>query len=146
MYPRTNYEMTEDDLKELLDACKPTPVIMIGNYVPASPQENANRAWARLGEKMGFDSDTVRPIPGKGNRFFAAVPSETEIQKVMPLVEGKVRIIHKYNKPYGIRDETGFLFFFSNITKYHGQEERYRSEVEQQYRLADYLMGALEKA
>ena len=27
---------------------------------------------------MGFDYTTVKPIPGKGNRFFSAVPSETE--------------------------------------------------------------------
>jgi hypothetical protein len=27
---------------------------------------------------MGFDSMTVRPVEGKGTRFFTAVPSETE--------------------------------------------------------------------
>ena len=78
MYPQTNYEMSEDDLKEILNACKPTPVMKIGDYVVPSPQENANRAWERLGTKMGFDHTTVKPIPGKGNRFFSAVPSETE--------------------------------------------------------------------
>lgn len=78
MYPRTEYEMTEADLKELLEACKSQPVMMVGGYSPASPQENANRAWAGLGKKMGFDSTTVQPISGKGNRFFTAVPSETE--------------------------------------------------------------------
>ena len=77
MYPRTNYEMTEADLRELLDAMKSVPVMMIGGYTPASPQENANAAWARLGAKMGFDHMAVQPIPGKGNRFFSAVPSET---------------------------------------------------------------------
>ena len=51
---------------------------MVGNYTPSSPQENANNAWARLGEELGFDSMTVRPIQGKGQRFFTAVPSETE--------------------------------------------------------------------
>jgi len=78
MMPRTEYEMTEADLDTILDACKPTPAIMIGGYTPPSPQENANRAWAKLGEKMGFDAMTVRPIPGKGQRFFTAVPSETD--------------------------------------------------------------------
>ena len=81
MYPRTNYEMTEEDLKEILDACKPVPMIMLQCGNPSSPQENANRAWRQLGEKMGFDSDTVQPIAGKGNRFFSAVPSETKTQK-----------------------------------------------------------------
>lgn len=78
MYPRTNYEMTEADLQAILDACKPVPAMMIGGYAPSSPQENANRAWAGLGKKMGFDHMTVQPIPGQGTRFFSAVPSEPE--------------------------------------------------------------------
>jgi len=76
MNQRINYEMTEEDLQQILDACKPTPVIKIGNYTPASPQENANRAWRMLGEKMGFDYMTVQPIAGKGNQCFSAVPTE----------------------------------------------------------------------
>lgn len=58
----------------------------------------------------------------------------------------KIQIIYKHNKPYGIKDGHGFLLFFSDIHKYNGQEERYRQEVEQQYRLADYLLVALQKA
>jgi len=81
MYPRVNYEMTEEDLKKILESCKPVACMMIGGYTPASPQENANMAWTALGKKMGFDGDTVNPIPGKGNRFFTAVPSETAEQK-----------------------------------------------------------------
>jgi hypothetical protein len=78
MYPRTEYEMTEEDEKSLLESCKPVPAMMIGGVMPPTPQENANRAWAALGKKMGFDYMTVRPIQGKGNRFFTAVPSETQ--------------------------------------------------------------------
>ena len=81
MYPRTNYEMSTEDKTELLEACKPTPCIMVGDYTPSTPQENANRAWKKLGEKMGFDSMTVAPISGKGNRFFTAVPLETDYQR-----------------------------------------------------------------
>ena len=84
MYPRTEYEMTEADLKELLDACKPVVAMMIGGNGPSSPQENANRAWQRLGEKMGFDHMTVRPT-GRGDRFFTAVPSETETARTARL-------------------------------------------------------------
>jgi len=73
--------MTEDDLKELLEACKPTVCIRVGNYSPPGPQENANRAWQALGKKYGFDYMTVQPIRGKGERFFSAVPSETDVQK-----------------------------------------------------------------
>lgn len=89
MYPRTNYEMTEEDLKVLLAACKPVPVMMIGGHSMGSTQENANLAWAALGKKMGFVSDTVRPIEGKGHRFFSAVPSETEEQRTARVAREK---------------------------------------------------------
>lgn len=70
------FEMSEDDLRELLDACKPTPVMFLSGGTPMGPsqQENANAAWARLGKKMGFDAMTVVPIAGKGDRFFTAWP------------------------------------------------------------------------
>ena len=66
--------MTEQDLKKILDACKPVPIIMShvgGGY--DSPQERANQAWKELGDRMGFDFMTVEPC-GKGNRFFTALP------------------------------------------------------------------------
>jgi hypothetical protein len=83
MYPRTNYEMSEQDLAELLEACKPTPVMFLsgGQRMGGSPQENANDAWSSLGTKMGFDHMTVRPIDGKSQRFFTAVPAETGEQR-----------------------------------------------------------------
>lgn len=54
-----------------------------------------------------------------------------------------LQIIYKNNKPNGIRDSGGFLFFFPDIHKYTGQEERYRQEVQEQYDLADFLLNAL---
>ena len=81
MYPRVNYEMTEEDLKKIIEACKPTVCIKIGDYTPPSPQENANRAWEALGKRMGFDSLTVRPIPGKGDRFFSAMRSPIKLMR-----------------------------------------------------------------
>ena len=71
---RIEYEMTEEDLNELLEQCKPTPYMVVGGFTPRTPQENANAAWGILGEKMGFDSCSVLPVPGKGHRFFSAVP------------------------------------------------------------------------
>jgi len=59
------------------------------------------------------------------------------------LMHVKLEVIHKFNKPYGIRDSSGFLFFFPQITKYHGQEERYRDEIFEQFKLADFLLCAL---
>lgn len=76
MYPRVEYKMIEADMQTILDACKPVPMIMLQCGTPPSQQENANRAWAALGKKMGFDSMTVRPSE-KGKLFFTAVPSET---------------------------------------------------------------------
>ena len=68
---RRDFEMTEADLSELLEACKPVPAIALQCGPISSPQENANRAWERLGKKMGFNHMTVRPN-GKGDRFFSA--------------------------------------------------------------------------
>ncbi|WP_089177182.1 hypothetical protein [Bosea sp. AS-1] len=70
---RRDYEMTEADLKGLLDAMKPVPYIIVGGMRPASQQENANAAWEALGNRMGFEHMTVRPN-GKGDRFFSAEP------------------------------------------------------------------------
>ena len=72
---RKTYEMSDDDLQALLASCKPTPVMFLSGGMPMGPsqQENANNAWAALGKKMGFNATTVRPIDGKGMRFFTAI-------------------------------------------------------------------------
>lgn len=62
---------------------------------------------------------------------------------VLPICDGELQIIYKYSKPYGIRDKGGLLFLFKDISKYDGQKERYSREIEQQYKLADYLLAAL---
>ncbi len=77
---RTNYEMSEQDLEALLDACKPVPMIALQCGTPSSPQENANRAWADLGRKYHFDPMTVEPN-GKGDRFFSAVSEKPHVVK-----------------------------------------------------------------
>lgn len=64
----------------------------------------------------------------------------------MKVCDDKLQIIYKHNKPHGIRDSGGFLFFFSDISKWPGQEARYRREIEQQYKLADYLLNVLRDA
>ena len=80
MNPRVEYEMSEAQFKKLIAACQPTIAIKVGSYSPPSPQENANAAWAALGREMGFDYMTARPSD-RGERFFTAVPSETEAQR-----------------------------------------------------------------
>ena len=59
--------------------------------------------------------------------------------------EKEYKIIYKNNKPYGIRDNGGYLFFFSPIFKYEGKEEIYRNEIMEQYKLADFLKKQLEE-
>lgn len=73
---KREYEMTQEQLDKLLDACKPVPYFAVGGSYgsPASPQENANRAWQALGDEMGFQHMTVEPVRGKGVRFFMAEP------------------------------------------------------------------------
>ena len=70
---RKNFEMTEKQLKKVLDACKPTPVMYLSGGKPmfGTTQENANYAWKKLGKTMGFKYMTVEPN-GKGNKFFSA--------------------------------------------------------------------------
>ena len=72
MGERREFEMTEDEEREILEACRPVPYMVVGGMPPESPQERANRAWQALGARRGFDGMTVRPVPGKGQRFFTA--------------------------------------------------------------------------
>ena len=51
----------------------------------------------------------------------------------------EIKITYKNNKPYGIRDEGGFLLFFPSIIHFSGQEERYRKDIEKQNAFADKL-------
>lgn len=73
MSARSEFELTEEQLAVLLDASKPTMAILIGGVSPPTPQQNANAAWRRLADEMGFDWSTVQAVAGKGDRFFTAV-------------------------------------------------------------------------
>ncbi len=68
-----DFEMSQEQLDEILSVCKPVPMIMLQYGTPKSPQEKANLAWEKLGKELGFDYKTVKPN-GKGNRFFSAEP------------------------------------------------------------------------
>ena len=68
---------------------------------------------------------------------------------VMPTLTGNLeedlQIIYQNGKPYGIRDRSGYLLFFTKITHYTGQEKRYQEEIDQQNKLAEYLLHQLSK-
>ena len=68
------FEMTEEQYKEIMDACKPTPVMYMSGGKPLfnTPQENANHAWEKLGKELKFKFMSVRPALGKGPKFFLA--------------------------------------------------------------------------
>lgn len=72
---RQEFQMTDEQHARILDACKPVPYLVAGGREPASPQENANAAWAQLGREMGFDYMTVEPVSGKSDHFFTAEPA-----------------------------------------------------------------------
>lgn len=74
MPERREYEMTQEDLDKLLEACTPVPYIIVGGHPPPSTQERANAAWAELGIRMGFVGSSARPVRGKGDLFFSAEP------------------------------------------------------------------------
>lgn len=74
---RKEYEMTAEQETELLNVCKPTPVMYLSGGRPMfnSPQENANEAWRRLGVTLGFKHMTVRPSSKPDPRVFTAEPT-----------------------------------------------------------------------
>jgi hypothetical protein len=68
---RKEFELTAEQFKTLIEACRSVPMIALQCGMPASPQENANRAWCALGKELGFDGMSVEGSP-KGDRFFTA--------------------------------------------------------------------------
>lgn len=77
---RKEYELSKNQLDGLMEACKPVPYMIIGGKETSSPQENANRAWAELGNEMGFKYMTVQPVRGKSVSFFTAEEVGTKIE------------------------------------------------------------------
>lgn len=70
------FEMTDADLAALMQASQPVMAIALNAGPMPSVQENANRAWKALGDKMGFDHMTVRPSRSNQPRFFYAAEKE----------------------------------------------------------------------
>jgi hypothetical protein len=76
MTQRKQFVLTPEQIGNLIEASKPVPYLVMGGVAPTSPQENANAAWAILGEEMGFNHMTARPVRGKKwQSVFTAVPN-----------------------------------------------------------------------
>lgn len=67
-----------DDLMKAINSARGTPLIALQCGMPESPQEAANRAWEKLGDKMGFQSKTARPAASGDKLEFMAEPSPAE--------------------------------------------------------------------
>ena len=77
---RKEFELTDEQVKELLSISKPTPAIALQCGEPPSPQRMANEWWQRIGKELGFNYLTARPMPSKGARFFTAEVAEVDRQ------------------------------------------------------------------
>ncbi len=75
MTTRQEYTMEQADMDNLLEACRPVPMVALNCGTPPSPQQSANVAWNSLGKKMGFDGSTVQPT-GLNQLKFTAVPND----------------------------------------------------------------------
>ena len=104
---RKEYEMTKAQYYAILAASQPVPYLVAGGIEPATPQENAHRAWQALGKELGFDWETVRPSEC-GDRFFTAIVSDPTYLTPCPVCGAEddcphtpVRCQHKwqYNSP-----------------------------------------------
>lgn len=75
------FKMSQEQLEEIYNASKPTPVMYLTGGKPMfnSPQENANYAWQKLGEELGFVWDTARPVMDEEPTIFMA--EEIKIDK-----------------------------------------------------------------
>ena len=72
------FTMTDEQLKTLLDACKPVPLVALQCGMPSSPQERANVAWKALGQEMGFKYMTVRPVKNDQKKFIAEIMEDSK--------------------------------------------------------------------
>lgn len=62
------------------------------------------------------------------------------------LCDGPVRVIYEHGEPCGVRDDSGYLCFFNRVSKWPGQEERYRGELALRARQAEVIALALGSA
>lgn len=58
---RKSFTMTNEQMSKIREAGKPVHYMIFGGRPPPSSQENANRAWAALGQELGFAYMTVQP-------------------------------------------------------------------------------------
>ena len=106
--------------------------------------------------KCNFEEDGRYTYPQRFSDIIGIIQSEISMIESVPVeklvmptltgdLENDLQIIYKNGKPYGIRDRSGYLLFFTNISHYTGQDKRYQEEIDQQNELAEYLLKQLSK-
>jgi hypothetical protein len=75
---RREFQLTDEELEELLQSIQAVPLIVLQAGMPKSPQERANDAWCKIGKAKGFDGMSVRPSAAHPDNplFFTAFPKE----------------------------------------------------------------------
>ena len=71
---RLEYELTDSEYQELLEASRLVPLLYLSGGIPMglTTQDHANAAWRALGQKRGFDYLTVQP--SRSLKHFTAEP------------------------------------------------------------------------
>lgn len=81
---RIEYELTDEQRKRVLDASQQVRYLVANGTEPRGPRENANAVWESIGNELGFDHMTVKPVTGKDDKFFTAI--ETHKPKWIDIV------------------------------------------------------------
>lgn len=76
MPKRERYHLSAAQMERLLEASKPSPMIMLQCGNPMSPQEKSNLVWISLGKEMGFQAMTVKPDGSGDAHAFTALTVE----------------------------------------------------------------------
>jgi len=69
-----------------------------------------------------------------------------ELLNMQIKLSGSVRVIYEHGEPHGIRDDSGYICFFNSVTKFPGQDDRYRREIVERQEIADFMCDALNSA
>ena len=54
-------------------------------------------------------------------------------------LSGTVRVVYQHGDPHCLRDDSGVICFFPRVTKFPGQDDRYRRELQERADIADFL-------
>ena len=68
------YELTEEEFKELMNAAKPVPYMIVGGRAPSSPYEMSKAIWYRVAQRVNCDVETIEGVDRNKPLIFRAEP------------------------------------------------------------------------